>query len=67
VHIRVDKSLCVGHGQCFTCAPDLFPLDQYGYVDITSIEVPAGREADAIAAVQGCPERALLVEESSGP
>jgi len=62
MRVTVDKSFCVGHGNCCSVAPELFTLDQYGYVDITILDVPAGMEAQAQLAVDGCPERALVVE-----
>jgi ferredoxin len=62
VRVRVDKSLCVGHGECFRCAPALFPLDQYGYVAIDTVDVPADMEPSARDAVAACPEQALIEE-----
>lgn len=29
--IRLDRSLCAGHAQCYAVDPDLFPLDDDGY------------------------------------
>jgi ferredoxin len=46
-------------------APDLFVLDEEGYLSVASIDVPTGREDDAREAVASCPERAIRVSEQT--
>jgi len=60
--VTVDKDLCAGHGQCWAASPDLFPLNDDGYVDIETIEVPSEKEDEAVRGVNACPERALTIE-----
>ncbi|HYB80227.1 MAG TPA: ferredoxin, partial [Mycobacterium sp.] len=31
MRVRLDKSKCVGHAQCYAVDPDLFPIDDSGY------------------------------------
>ncbi|MBL3668064.1 ferredoxin [Streptomyces sp. M2CJ-2] len=61
MRVVVDQSLCSGHAQCAVAAPDLFRLDEDGYVLPFDGEVPSGRESNARAGARACPERALTV------
>ena len=61
--VTVDFDKCQGHGQCFANAPDLYPLDDSGYVAITELDVPPGKEADAQAGVDACPAQALTASK----
>ena len=60
--IVVDKSRCSGHARCAATAPDLYVLDDDGYVDITELEVPAGMEKQAQDGAAACPERAITLQ-----
>ena len=61
--IIVNTSGCVGHARCHHVAPELFVLDDNGYIATTTFEVPAGQEALARRGARACPERALTVAE----
>ena len=61
--VTADFNKCQGHGQCNGYAPDLYPLDDAGYVAVSELEVPEGKEADALAGADACPAQALLVSE----
>jgi ferredoxin len=56
---------CVGHGRCYTVAPDLLSPDDDGAVSIrgTSIEVPQHQIASARDAESSCPENAISLTE----
>jgi ferredoxin len=64
--IRIDKASCVGNARCAAVAPELFPLDENGYIDAQLIEVPPGMEEDARRGAAACPERIILIEEDPG-
>jgi ferredoxin len=64
--VIVNRSACVGHARCHHVAPELFALDDDGYIASTSFEVPAGQEALARRGVCACPERALSIVEHTG-
>jgi ferredoxin len=57
-----DPSRCNLHGQCVIAAPDIFGFDDGGALVITPPQGEALR-ADAEAAADVCPERALKVED----
>lgn len=61
--IRIDKAKCVGNARCAAVSPDLFPLDDDGYIAVSEIQVPAGMEALARRGARACPERIILVDD----
>ena len=61
--IRIDKAHCVGNARCAAVAPDLYPLDDDGYIAVEEIDVPPGQEALARRGARACPERIIVVEE----
>lgn len=63
MRIRIDKSACVGNARCAAVAPDLFPLDDDGYIAVEEIEVPPGKEEQARKGARACPERIIIIEE----
>ena len=64
VRIRVDADKCQGHNRCYSLAPELFDVDDYGYATAAGDgEVPAGMEDKARLAAANCPEYAVLIEE----
>lgn len=60
--VKVDHQRCQGHARCYSLAPELFELDDNGYIRPGDIEVPPGKEALAQRAARACPERALTAE-----
>ena len=63
VKIRINKTMCVGNARCAAVAPQLFPLDDDGYISVEEIEVPAGMEELARRGAKACPERIIIIEE----
>jgi ferredoxin len=61
--IRVEREMCSGHARCFTAQPEMFTLDEEGYSNAGTFEVPVGCETAARRAVTSCPEGAIFVEE----
>jgi ferredoxin len=63
--VIVNRSACVGHARCHHVAPDLFALDDDGYIASRSFAVPDSQQAAARRGVRACPERALSIAEST--
>jgi ferredoxin len=63
MRIRIDKASCVGNARCAAVAPELFPLDDNGYIAVEEIEVPPGKEELARRGARACPERIILIED----
>jgi len=65
MRIHVDPAKCQGHNRCFTLAPELFKLDNYGYSsERNDGVVPPELEEKARLAVANCPERAISIVQS---
>ncbi|MCV7258306.1 ferredoxin [Mycobacterium shimoidei] len=57
--VVVDADRCVGHGRCYTLAPDVFDADEVGHC-VVLVEEPAGALLEqASEAEQNCPEQAI--------
>lgn len=64
LRVRIDRTLCVGFGDCITTAPEGFELDADGIAVFTRPEeVPRWRLLEACAA---CPVDALTVVDEDG-
>lgn len=61
MQIRVSHGACEGRGECNRWAPEVFPLDEDGCVDIHLMEVPSGLAERATWGAGVCPERAITV------
>lgn len=61
MHLTVDNSKCQGHARCNAVAPEVFELDDVGYVSTASGEIPTALEAHARKGAAACPEQALKV------
>lgn len=64
LRVRIDRTLCVGFGDCVTGAPEAFKLADDGVVVFVKPE-DTGR-AQLIEACDACPVDALTVWDSSG-
>jgi ferredoxin len=59
--VFVDADRCVGHGRCYSLAPDVFDADDYGHSVVRIEEVSGELEEQAIMAEENCPERAITL------
>lgn len=65
--IFIDRTRCVGHARCQAIAPDLYDLDDDGFIAIDGFTVPEGSERSARNGARGCPERIIrTVGDPSG-
>ncbi len=63
VRVRTHPGLCTGFGNCHRWAPNVYPLDEDGRVDIHLLEVPAELADEARLGAQVCPAGAITVIE----
>lgn len=61
MRIIVHKAKCQGHARCSAQAPDVFTLDDEGYILPGDIDVAEGEQLLASRGAQSCPETALEV------
>ena len=65
LRIVIDRDRCVGSGNCLYWAPGTFDLDDDGVS--TGVD-PQGDDEERIrVAAEGCPTRAISVEDGDGP
>jgi ferredoxin len=63
--MTVNAERCMGHGRCYSVAPDLLTYDDEGFVTIRGIviDVPEDQIEAAKEAVESCPEQAPMILE----
>lgn len=62
--VHVDPDKCQGHNRCYSLAPELFDVDDYGIAsEIGDGLVPPELEEKARRAVANCPEYAITISE----
>ena len=61
--ILARKDACAGHARCAAVAPDIFDLDDAGYIAFTEKFLPPEDADQAERGVRACPERVLKVEQ----
>lgn len=59
--VKAHPGLCDGWGQCHRLAPDVYHLDDEGYIDIHMLEVPPDRAVAAWMGAMACPNGAITV------
>ena len=59
--VTVDPDLCMGHGRCYTLAPDVFDADECGHSVVRVTDVSCELEEQAVTAEQNCPEQAITL------
>jgi ferredoxin len=59
-----NKNRCVGHGQCYANAPELWEPDDDGYAVLkVTGDIPAELESKARLSERSCPEYAITLIE----
>ncbi|GGW18552.1 hypothetical protein GCM10018980_61040 [Streptomyces capoamus] len=58
-HVEVDRSLCIGSGQCLHHAPGGFRLDHARQSHPTAPDTDAGEQV--LAAAEHCPVEAIVI------
>lgn len=67
VLISIDAAKCMGHGRCYTVAPDLLSDDEEGFVAQSgqTWEIPEVLLGQAQEAAENCPEQAIALLEAA--
>ena len=64
MRICVDADKCEGHNRCYSLAPELFEVGDFGITSaLNEGHVPAGLEYKADLAIANCPEFAITIVE----
>lgn len=65
----INLTKCSGYGACADHCPSVFQIDEFGFGSLVSDgplpkgEVPPGDEDKARAAMAGCPENAISLQD----
>jgi len=63
--VHVDAARCQGHNRCYSIAPELFEIDEYGNSRaLGDGSVPPELEEKARLAVKNCPEHAVRLTKN---
>jgi len=62
MRIKVDFDLCQGHANCMGEAPDVFQVDDNGFLNILQEEPPEALREKVELAVKYCPTGAIRLE-----
>lgn len=65
--IVIDMSRCTGHARCAAVAPELFDLDDNGYIAFAEKTVAPGLEDLARRGSRACPERIIQIVDDESP
>lgn len=63
--VRIDRTLCIGSGNCTNLAPEIFVIREDNIVDFQE-ETPDIEEGRLEEAVSICPVDALILEDGDG-
>jgi ferredoxin len=61
--VSVESTACMGHGQCYAHAPQVYQPDSDGYCVVVEPDADGALLGQAIEGAEACPERAITVEK----
>jgi ferredoxin len=63
MRVSINRSLCSGHGRCFSLAPEVFDCDDEGFSVIRAEAITPDLEPAAQRGAGGCPEQAITIDD----
>jgi ferredoxin len=63
MRVDIERAICQGHARCAAVAPQVFELDDDGYIATPSQQVAPEWEAAARRAANACPEKVISVDD----
>jgi ferredoxin len=63
--VILDRPKCVGHARCAAVAPEVYDLDENGYLAAEEKTVSEDVRSQAIRGMRACPERAISILEDT--
>lgn len=60
---RAERGACCGYGLCTEICPQVFKLDDNGFVVLAVAVIPVELETQAREGAAACPQSALTIEE----
>lgn len=62
--VSVDPNACMGHGQCYVHAPQVYRPDDEGFCVVIQPEADGELLRRAVDGAEACPEKTITVKES---
>jgi ferredoxin len=59
--VELDVDRCVGHGRCYTLAPNVFDADDVGHAVVLAEEISGELELQGADAERNCPEGSITL------
>lgn len=59
--VSVDAERCVGHGRCYSLAPQIYDSDDVGHSVVLVEDVSGDLVQQALVGAQNCPEEAITL------
>jgi ferredoxin len=59
----VDTELCMGHGQCYARAPEVYAPDEDGFCVIQTPTIEPAWYEQAATGAEACPESAITLTD----
>ena len=63
--VTVESERCMGHGQCYAYAPDVYEPDEEGFCVVRKHDVEGDDLDQALQGAQACPESAITANEET--
>ncbi|ETB35778.1 ferredoxin [Mycobacterium avium subsp. hominissuis 10-5606] len=64
--LEVDRNKCCGYGTCAEICPEVFALDENGFVETNVTEIPDELLEAAEEAAYCCPEEVITIRKRDG-
>lgn len=65
-HLELDSDKCCGYGMCTELCPEVFSLDENGFVVANRTEIPDELVPATEDAAASCPEKVLRLSKKHG-
>lgn len=59
--VKANKDMCAGHACCNVKCPEVFGLDEFGYIELLMEDVPDHLKEKVRAGALHCPENVIQV------
>jgi ferredoxin len=63
--VEIDRELCVGHGRCYSKAPEMFYSDELALGHVKDVVDATAAPTDVPRIIRACPEGAIHLVEIS--
>ena len=62
--VAVDTEKCMGHGQCYARAPEIYQPDDEGFCLVVAADPEPALASQAVDGAEACPEHAITISDA---